>query len=152
MVVVTICINFRAHEEEICHCFCSVPSSHLVMSDSLWRHGLQHTRVPCPSPTSGACSNSCSSSQRCNPTISSSVISFSPSLQSSQHQGLFQWVRSSNQVAKVLELRFQHQPFQWIFRMDFFRIDWFDLFVVQGTLKSLLQHHSGPTLTSIPNC
>ena len=47
-----------------------------------------------------------------------------------------------HQVAKVLEFQFQHQSFQWIFRVDFFRIDWFDLLAVQGTLKSLLQHCS----------
>ena len=63
-----------------------------------------------------------------------------PALNHSQHQGLFQWVGSLHQVAKLLEL--QHQSFQWISRVDFFRINWFDLFAVQGTLKSLLQHHS----------
>ena len=60
----------------------------------------------------------------------------------SQHQGLFQEVSSLCQVAKVLEFQLQHQSFQWIFRSDSFRIDWFDLLAVQGTLKSLLQHHS----------
>ena len=49
--------------------FLSVKFNHSVMSDSLWPHGLQHTRPPCPSPTSRACSNSCSSSQWCHPTI-----------------------------------------------------------------------------------
>ena len=48
---------------------------------------------------------------------------------------------SSHQVAKLLELQLQHQSFQWIFRTDFLRMDWLDL-AVQGTLKSLLQHHS----------
>ena len=66
----------------------------------------------------------------------------SPALNLSQQQGLFQWVSSSHQVAKVLELQLQHQSFQWIFRVDSFRIDWFDLLAVQGTLRSLLQHHS----------
>ena len=47
-----------------------------------------------------------------------------------------------HQVAKVLELQLQHQSFQWIFRVDFFWIDWFDLLVVQGTMKSLLQHRN----------
>ena len=56
----------------------------------------------------------------------------------SQHQGLFQRVSSSHQVAKILEL--QYQSFQWIFTVDSLRIDWFDLLAVQGTLKSLLQH------------
>ena len=52
------------------------------MSDSLWPHGLQHARLPCPSPTPKACSNSCPSSQWCHPTISSSVVPFFSCLQS----------------------------------------------------------------------
>ena len=65
----------------------------------------------------------------------------SPSaLNLSQQQGLCKWINSSHQVAKVLEL--QHQSFKWIFMVISFRIDWFDLLAVQGTLKSLLQHHS----------
>ena len=62
-----------------------------------------------------------------------------PAFNLSQHQGLFYWVGSSHQVANALE--FQHQSFQWIFRIDFLSIDCFDFFIVQGTLKSLLQHH-----------
>ena len=50
--------------------------SRSVMSDSLWPHGLQHSRLPCPSPTPGACSNSCPVSRWCHPTISSSVALF----------------------------------------------------------------------------
>ena len=66
-----------------CHCSNTpVQFSHSAVSDSLQPHGLQHTRLPCPSPTPGACSNSCPSSQRCHPTISSSVIPFSSCLQS----------------------------------------------------------------------
>ena len=65
-----------------------------------------------------------------------------PAFSLSQHQGLFQWVSSSHQVARVLELQPQHQSFQRILRTDLFRIDWLDLLAVQGTLKSLLQHHS----------
>ena len=60
----------------------------------------------------------------------------------SQHEGLFQWVSSSQQVDTVLELQLQHQSFQWIFRTDFLRIDWFDLLAVQKTLKNLLHNHS----------
>ena len=60
----------------------SVQFSCSVVSDSLWPCGLQHTRLPCPSPSSGVCSNSCPLSQRCHPTISSSVILFSSCLQS----------------------------------------------------------------------
>ena len=69
----------------------------------------------------------------------------SPSLSAfnlSQHQGLFKWISSSHQVAKVLEFQLQHQSFQWIFRTEFLRIDWLDLLAIQGTLKNLLQHHS----------
>ena len=55
----------------------------------------------------------------------------------SQHQGLFKWVSSLHQVAKVLEFPLQHQSFQWTFRTDgSFRIDWLDLLAVQGTLES----------------
>ena len=53
-----------------------------VVSDSLWPHGLQTPRPPCPLPTPGACSNLCPLSQRCHPTISSSVVPFSSCLQS----------------------------------------------------------------------
>ena len=86
----------------------SVQFSRSVMSDSLWPHGLQHARLPCPSPTPRACSDSCPLSRWCYPTISSSVVPFSSCPQSFQHQDLFQWVSSSHQVAKVLELQFQH--------------------------------------------
>ena len=65
-----------------------------------------------------------------------------PAFSLSRHQGLFQWVSSSHQVAKVLEFQLQHQSFQWMFRLISFGIDWLDLLPVQGTLKSLLQHHS----------
>ena len=64
----------------------------------------------------------------------------------SQHQGLFQWVNSSHEVAKVLEFQLQHQSFQWTPRNDLLRMDWLDLLAVQGTLKSLLQHHSSKAL------
>ena len=67
-----------------------------------------------------------------------------PAFSLSQHQGLFNWVSFSHQVAKILDLQLQHQFFQ-LFEYSgliSFRIDWFDLFAVQRTLKSLLQHHS----------
>ena len=87
-----------------------------VMSDSLRPHGLQHTRISCPSSTPGACSNSCSlywvgdAHQPSHPLLSPSP----PGLNFSQHQGLFQWVSSLHQVAKVLELQLRHQSLQWI--------------------------------------
>ena len=65
-----------------------------------------------------------------------------------QHQSLFQWISSLHQVTKVLELQLQHQSCQWIFIS--FRIDWFDFLAIQGTLKSLLNHHNSKT--SILQC
>ena len=59
-----------------------------VVSNSFWPHGLQHTRLPCPSPSPGVCSNSCSLSQWCHPTILSSVVPFS-CLQSFPASGSF---------------------------------------------------------------
>ena len=71
--------------------FLDVHFSYSVVSDSFQPHGMQHTRLPCPSPTPAACSNSCPSSWWCHPNISSSVIPFSSCL---EHEGLFQWVSS----------------------------------------------------------
>ena len=68
---------------------CSVQICHSVVSDSLQPHGLQHARLPCPSPTPGAYSNSCPLSQWCHPTISSSVIPFSSCIQSFPAPGSF---------------------------------------------------------------
>ena len=68
----------------------SVQFSSLVVSKSLWPHGMQHTRLPCPSPTPGVYSNSFPLSQWCHPTISSSVIPFSSCLQSFPATGSFQ--------------------------------------------------------------
>ena len=113
------------------------------MSDSLRLHGLQHVRLPCPSPTPGAYSNSFPSHQWCHPTISSSVIPFSSCLQSFPAPGSFP-------MSQVLHIRW---PKYWSFSFSIspsieysglisFRMDWLDLLAVQGTLKSLLQHHS----------
>ena len=111
-----------------CIQFSSVHFSRSVVSNSLWPHELQQARLPYPSPTSRACSNSCPSSQWCHPTISFSVIPFSSCLQSfPASESFFQWVISSHHMTKVLELQLQHQSFQWIFRTDFFRMDWLDL-------------------------
>ena len=65
-----------------------------------------------------------------------------PTLNFSQHQGLFKWVSSSHQVAKVLEFQLQHQSFQEYSGLISFRMDWLDFLAVQGMLKSLIQHHS----------
>ena len=120
-------------------CTRAVQFSRSVMSDSSRPHGPQCARPPCPSPTPGVYSNSSPLSWWCHPTISSSFVPFSPDFNLSQRQGLFKWVSSPHQVAKVFEFQLQHQSFQWIFRTN--RMDWLDLLAIQGTLKSL-QHHS----------
>ena len=98
----------------------SVRFSRSFVSNLCDPHGLQYARHSCPSPTPGDCSDSCPLSRWCHPTISSSVIPLSSCPQSfpASHQGLFQWVNSSHQVAKDLELQLQHQSFHWIFRTD----------------------------------
>ena len=74
--------------------FSSVQFIHSVMSDSLWRHGLLHARLLCPSPTPGACSNSCQVGDAIPPSHPLSSPS-PPAFNLSQHQGLFQWVSSA---------------------------------------------------------
>ena len=69
--------------------YLSVQFSFSVLSDSLWPHGLQHARLPCPLSTPGACSNSRPSSRWCHPTISSSVVPFFSCLQSFPTSGSF---------------------------------------------------------------
>ena len=111
-----------------------------VMSESLRPHGLQHARLPCPSSSPGAYSNSCPLSRLCHPIISSSVVPFSSCLQSFPASESFQTSQlfaSGGQSigvsasASVLPMNTQD-----------FRMDWMDLPAVQGTLKSLLQHHN----------
>ena len=117
--------------------------SRSVVSDSLWPHDLQHTRPPYPSPTPRVYSNSCSLSQWCNATISSFVIPFSSCLQSFPASGFF-----SNESAlrirwpKYCNFSFNISPSDEYSGLIYFRMDWLDLLAVQGTLKSLLQHHS----------
>ena len=115
------------------------------MSDSLQPHGLQHTRPPCPSPTPRAYSDSCPLSRWCHPAISSSVVPFSSYLQSFPASGSFlmsQFFASGGQSigvsasASVLPVNIQ----------DWFPLGWTDFLAVQGTLKSLLQHHSSKPL------
>ena len=109
------------------------------MSNSFQPHGLQHARHPCPSPTPGVYPNSCPLSWWCHPTISSLSSPSLPTFNLSQHQGLYKWVNSSHQVASF---SFSISPSNEYSELISFRMDWWDLLVVQGTLKSLLQHHS----------
>ena len=83
---------------------CSVLFSHSVMSDSLWPHGLQHTRLPCPLPTTRACWNLCPSSWWCHPTILTPVAPFSSRLHSFPASGSFlksQFFASGGQIIGV---------------------------------------------------
>ena len=106
---------------------------------TLQPHQWQHARLFCPS-SPNVCSNSFLLSCWCPPIISSSVIPFSSCLHSFQHQDLFQWVGPSHQMAKYWS--FSISPSSEYSGLISCRIDWFDLLAVQGTLKSLLQHHS----------
>ena len=93
-----------------------------VVSNSLWPQGLQHSRPACPPPLQELAQT---------PVhwigdaiqISHPLSSTSPAFNLSQNQGLFEWVSSSHQMAKVLEFQLQHRFFQWIFRNDLFQ-DW----------------------------
>ena len=114
--------------------------SRSAMSDSLRPQGLQHSRLPCPSPSPGACSNSCPLSRWCHATISSSVVPFSSCLQSFPASGSFSM--SQLFALKYWSFRFSISPSNEYSGLISFRIDLFDFLAVQGTLKSLLQHHS----------
>ena len=112
-----------------------------VLSDSLWPHAIQHTRLPCPPLSPGVCWNSRPLSRRCYTTILSSVALLSFCLQSFPASGSFPmgqlfpsggWSIGASTIASVLPMTTG---------LISFKIDWFDLFAVQGTLKSLLQHH-----------
>ena len=125
-----------------------VQFSHSVLFDSLQPHEPQHARLPCPSSTPRAHPNPCPLSQWCHPTISSSVVPFSSCPQSFPASRFF-----SNE--SVLRIRW---PKYWSFSFSInpsneysglisFGMGWLDLLSVQGTLKSLLQHHSSKALT-----
>ena len=127
-----------------------VQFSHSEVSDSFWPHGLQHTRLPCPSPTPKACSDSWPLSWWCRPTILVSVLplpSVFPSIRVFSRESVvcIRWPKYWS---------FSISPFNEYSRLISFRMDWLDLLEVQGTLKSL-QHHSSkaslhsPTLTPI---
>ena len=116
--------------------------SRSVVSDSLRSHGLQHTRPPCPSLTPGACSNSGPLRQWCHPTFSSSVVPFSSCPQSFPASGSFPMSQLCIRWPKYWTFSFNISPSNEYSGLISFRMDWLDLLAVQGTLKSLLQHHS----------
>ena len=114
-----------------------------AVSSCLCPHGLQHFNLPCPSPTPRACSNSCPLSWWCYPTILSSVSPVSSCLQSFPALDFF-----SNRLVlhikwlKYWNFNFSISPSNEYSGLISFRMDWFYLLAVQGTLKTLLQHHS----------
>ena len=140
---------------------------HSVLSNALRPCGLQHTRLPCPSPSPGGCSNSCPLMSithvqmvmpynhliQCHPLLLLPLIFPSIRVFSNKSAFCITWLKYWS---------FSISPFNQYSRLISFRIDWFDLLAVQGTLKSLFQHHSskasilrhstffyGPTLTPI---
>ena len=139
--------------------FSSAQYSRSVVSNSLRPYGPQHARSPCASPTPGAYANSCPLNWWCHPIISSSVIPFSSCPQSFLASGSFQmsqlFASGGHNIGASACPSNEHSG------LISCRMDWLDLLAVQGTLKSLLQHHSSkalilqlsflysPTLTSI---
>ena len=112
------------------------------MSDSLQPHGLQHTRPPCPSPTPRVYSNSCPLSRWCHPTISSPVVPFSSLLQSFPASGSYEMSQLFASCGQSIGVTASASVLPMNIQGWFPLGNWLDLLADQGTLKSLLQHHS----------
>ena len=112
------------------------------MSDSLWPHEPQHGRPPCPSPIPRVYRNLCPLSWWCHLTISSSVIPFSSCPQSFPASEAFSVSQFFASGGQSIGFSFSISPSNEHPGLISFRMDWLDLLAVQGTLKSLLQHHS----------
>ena len=119
-----------------------MPSSHLILCHLHLLSHLFHARHPCPSPIPGVYSNSCPLSWWCHSTISPSVIPFSSHLQSFPSSGSFQMSQFFTSGGQSIGVSASASVLPVKFRLIFLRMDWLDLLAVQGTLKSLLQHHS----------
>ena len=120
----------------------SVQFSRSLVSNSLWPHDLQHARPPCPSPTPGDYPNWCPLSRWCHLTISSSVVPFSSCLQSFPASGSFQMSQLFASGGQNIGVSVSTSVFPMNTQGLIFRVDWLDTLAVQGTFKSLLQHHS----------
>ena len=125
--------NLKTHSDQF---------SRSVLSDSLWPHGLQHSRSPCPSPTPGACSNSSIESVMpsnhlilCCPFLL--LPSILPNIRVFSNESVLhiRW-------PKYWSFSFNISPSNEHLGLISFRMDWLDFLAVQGALKSLLQHHS----------
>ena len=133
-------LETKAHGTEV---ICpSVQLSRSVLSDSSRRHELQHSRPPCPSPTPGVHSDSRPSSPWCHPAISSLVSPFSSCPQSLPASESFPMSQLCMRWPKYWSSSFSIIPSKEIPGLISFRKDRLDLLAVQGTLRSLLQHHS----------
>ena len=115
--------------------------SRSVMSDSLWPHGLQHTRLPCPSATPRVYPNSCPLSRWCHPTISSSVIPFSSHSQSFPESGSFPMSQFfCIRWPKYWSFSFSISPSNEYSGLISFRVDWVDLLAVQARIMTPNQY------------
>ena len=135
--------------------------SRSVVSNSLWSHGSQHARPPCPSPTPGVHWDSRPSSQWCHPAISSSVVPFSSCPQSLPASVFSNESTLRIRWPKYWSFSFSISPSKEIPGPISFRMDWLDLLAVQGTQESsptpqfknisslVLSLLYGPTLTFI---
>ena len=128
----------------MCVCVCVyIQFSCSVVSDPLRPHGQQHLRLPCPSPSPEACSNSCPSTWWCHPNH---VILYHPLLLLPSILPSIRVFSSESVLCitwpKNWSFNFSFSPFNEYSGLISFRMDWFDLLAVYRTLKSLLQHHS----------
>ena len=141
--VFSYCVRIEIDIKIIIRWFHSVQFSRSVMSESLQPHESQYARPACPSPIPGVHSKSCPSSRWGHPAISSSVIPFSscpqslPASESFPMSQLFAWGDH-----KYWSFIFSISPSNEHPGLIYFRMDWLDTLAVQGTLKSLFQHHS----------
>ena len=129
-------------KEFTCQCRNSVQFSHSVMSDSWRPHEPQHARPPCPSPAPRVHPNPCLLIWWCHPAVSSSVVPFSSCPQSLPASGSFPMSQLFTSSGQSIGVSASICPSNEHPGLISFRMDWLDLLAVQGTLKSLLQHHS----------
>ena len=123
-----------------------------VVSNSMWPHALQHARLPCPSATPRACSNSCPSSQWCHAIISSSMMPFSSCFQSFPVSESFLKSALHIRWTKNWSFSFSITPPNEYSGLISLRMDWLDLFAVQGTVKGLQHHSSEPSILQHAGC
>ena len=131
----------------LCHKIWFLQFSRSVVSNSLWPHGQQHARLPCPSPTPRACLNSCPSTPWCYPAISFSAIPFSSHLQSFPASGSFPRIQFISLGGQSIGVSASASiPSNEYSGLISFRINWFDFLAVQGTLCCLRNWQIGGSI------